>query len=110
MSGSHDTHHSSEQKPVAFTVPLILASVLILIIVLFLSLCDPKPHHHGEAAHGDHAAAIEATHHHDAAAPAEHHDAAMATEPVGATVEAKNDSTSAKTIVPAAGETYEDHH
>jgi hypothetical protein len=45
----HDDHHSTEQKPVAFTVPFILAAVTILIVVLFLSLCDPKPHgeHHG---------------------------------------------------------------
>ncbi|HQQ95391.1 MAG TPA: hypothetical protein PLQ93_12605, partial [Bacteroidia bacterium] len=27
------------------TVPFILASVTVLIILLFLSLCDPKPHH-----------------------------------------------------------------
>jgi len=45
----HDDHHVTEQKPVAFTVPFILASVVILIMVLLLSLCDPKPHgeHHG---------------------------------------------------------------
>lgn len=87
MSASHDTHHAEEQKPVAFTVPLILASVLILIIVLFLSLCDPKPHHHSDAAHGDHHA-TEAAHGHDAGhghdaatAPAtEHHDASAGAE------------------------------
>ncbi len=45
MAGhSHDEHHFSEQKPVAFTVPFILAAVVILIVVLLLSLCDPKPH------------------------------------------------------------------
>ena len=50
MAGHHhDDHHVTEQKPVAFTVPFILASVVILIMVLLLSLCDPKPHgeHHG---------------------------------------------------------------
>ncbi len=41
------SNHNTEQKPVAFTVPLILASVTIFIIVLFLSLCNPK---HGHAA------------------------------------------------------------
>ena len=56
MSGSHhEEHQLNEQKPVAFTVPLIMASVLILIMVLFLSLCDPKPHKaheaHGASAH-----------------------------------------------------------
>jgi hypothetical protein len=45
MSAHHDDHHVSEQKPVAFTVPLILALVTIVIIVLFLSLCDPKTGH-----------------------------------------------------------------
>jgi hypothetical protein len=56
MAGhSHDDHHAVEKKPVAFTVPFILALVTIIITLLFLSLCDPKPHgaHHGEenAAH-----------------------------------------------------------
>ncbi len=41
----HDHSHSTEKKPVSFTVPFILASVFILAMVLFLSLCDPKPHH-----------------------------------------------------------------
>jgi hypothetical protein len=50
MAGhQHDDHHLTEQKPVSFTVPFILASVVILIIVLLLSVCDPKSHqdHHG---------------------------------------------------------------
>lgn len=42
---SHSEHSSSEKKPVAFTVPFILASVTVVVILLFLSLCDPKPHH-----------------------------------------------------------------
>ncbi|MGZ3921231.1 MAG: hypothetical protein ACXVC7_13100 [Bacteroidia bacterium] len=45
MSDHHDNHHSSEQKPVSFTVPLIMASVFILIMVLLLSVCDPR---HGD--------------------------------------------------------------
>jgi outer membrane protein OmpA-like peptidoglycan-associated protein len=58
MSSSHsDNQHSEEQKPIAFTVPLILASVLIFIIVLFLSLCDPKKHGH-EAEHAGHSEAV----------------------------------------------------
>jgi|JI10StandDraft_1071094.scaffolds.fasta_scaffold692522_2 hypothetical protein len=47
-SNHHHDHHSEEKKPVSFTVPFILASVTLLIIVLFLSLCDPKHGHHGE--------------------------------------------------------------
>lgn len=46
MANHHDNHHPQEQKPVAFTVPFILASVVILIIVLLVSVCDPR--HHGE--------------------------------------------------------------
>jgi len=38
----HHDHHSDEKKPVAFTVPLIFASVVVLIIVMLVSLGDPK--------------------------------------------------------------------
>ncbi|MBL7911906.1 MAG: hypothetical protein JNJ41_12685 [Bacteroidia bacterium] len=43
---SHDHHdnHSNEPKAVSFTVPFILASVTLVLIFLFLSLCDPKKH------------------------------------------------------------------
>ena len=41
----HNDHHSNEKKPVSFTVPLIFASVVVLIILLFVSIGDPK---HGE--------------------------------------------------------------
>ncbi len=51
MAGHHDSHHATEKKPVAFTVPFILAAVLVLIIGLFLSLCDPS-HAHGSEGHG----------------------------------------------------------
>lgn len=44
----HDDHHSAEPKPVSFTVPFILACVTLLILVSFLSLCDPKKGHHGK--------------------------------------------------------------
>lgn len=81
--GHHHDHHSTEQKPVAFTVPLILGCVTLLAVVLFLSLCDPKPHH--GAGHGHEATGTEAVHH-DAAATGEHHEA----EPA-----AKADSTAA---------------
>lgn len=104
MSGSHDTHHSDEKKPVAFTVPLIMAAVLVFIIILFLSLCDPKPHHAGEAgAHGD-PHATEASHH-DAAEPAaeHHHDAAPAAE-------VKADSVKTETTAPhTEAEAHHDH-
>ncbi|MBP9067997.1 MAG: hypothetical protein KBG47_00720 [Bacteroidia bacterium] len=45
--GSHHDHndHSNEKKPVSFTVPLIFASAIVLVIVLLVSLGDPK---HGE--------------------------------------------------------------
>jgi hypothetical protein len=48
MSAHHDDHHSTEQKPVSFTVPFILAGVTLLILVSFLSLCDPKKGHQEE--------------------------------------------------------------
>ncbi|MDI1353532.1 MAG: hypothetical protein PSX36_01350 [bacterium] len=57
MAGhTQDDYHVNEQKPISFTVPFILAAVVLLITLLFLSLCDPKPHH--AASHtmtGDHA-------------------------------------------------------
>ena len=42
---SHSEHSSNEKKPVAFTVHFILASVTVVVILMFLSLCDPKAHH-----------------------------------------------------------------
>lgn len=54
MSSHQDEHHSEEKKPVSFTVPFILAAVTIFAIVMFLSLCDPKPHN--EAGHEGHQA------------------------------------------------------
>ncbi|MBL7933895.1 MAG: hypothetical protein JNL60_18470 [Bacteroidia bacterium] len=94
MSGDHHhhDHHSKEQKPVAFTVPLILGCVTLLAVVLFLSLCDPKPHHDGEHEHG--AAATEASHH-EAAATTENH-------AVEAKTAEKTDSMTVETQVPAA--------
>jgi hypothetical protein len=41
----HNDHNSNEKKPVAFTVPLIFASVIVLVIVLLVGIGDPK---HGE--------------------------------------------------------------
>jgi hypothetical protein len=41
MSGHHDNNHSSEQKPVAFTTPFILACVVIIAILSLVSLGDP---------------------------------------------------------------------
>jgi len=70
MSGNHhDEHPSTEAKPISFTVPFILASVVLLIIILFLSLCDPKHGHHAEG-EGHNEAATEQ--HHDGAATEEH--------------------------------------
>jgi hypothetical protein len=45
MSAHHEEHSINGQKPVSFTVPLILATVTIFIIVLILSVCDPKTGH-----------------------------------------------------------------
>ena len=59
----HDDHHSMEQKPVSFTVPFFLAAAFILAVVLFLSLCDPKPHHANAEGHGHEAVSSEAAHH-----------------------------------------------
>lgn len=44
MSSHHNDHgHGhNESKPVAFTVPLILGAVTVLIILLFVSLGNPK--------------------------------------------------------------------
>lgn len=73
MSGNHhDDHHATEAKPVSFTVPFFLATAVLLIIILFLSLCDPKHGHHAEG-NGHEAPATEAAHH-DAAAMEEHHE------------------------------------
>jgi hypothetical protein len=46
MGNHHDNHHS-EQKPVSFAVPFILATVTLIAMLLLLSLCDPRHGHHG---------------------------------------------------------------
>lgn len=51
MAHHHDDHSNhTEQKPVSFTVPLILGAITVFIIVLFVSLGDPC--HHNECAEG----------------------------------------------------------
>lgn len=70
-----------------------MATAFLIIVVLFLSLCDPKPHHAGEG-HG-HAATTEAGHHE--AAPAHHNEAAA---PAAGVVE--KDSMPVESTVPAA--------
>jgi hypothetical protein len=52
MANHHDNNHPQEQKPVSFTVPLIMASVVLLIIVLLVSVCDPKHGHNCECKEG----------------------------------------------------------
>lgn len=105
MSGHHDEHPLQGQKPVSFTVPFILAAVLILIIMLFLSLCDPNPHHGHDAAHEGHGAATEAAHHNNAAAEAHQEAAAVEAAPA-------KDSASATTMTMAAepAQEAEGHH
>jgi hypothetical protein len=93
MSGhSHDDHHSNEPKPVAFTVPFILAAVTILAVVLFLSLCDPKPHHAEGTEHE--AVATEAASH-----ATDEHKAATEVNAVAV------DTLAAESTVPNAGAT-----
>lgn len=99
MSSHHDEHHSMEQKPVSFTVPFFLAAAFILIVVLFLSLCDPKQHHAGAEEHGHsqaHGAAAQEATHHEAAA--EHHDGPAQ----GAAAVEKTDSMPVETTAPNA--------
>lgn len=38
----HHDNYPEGQKPVSFTVPFIMACSVLLIIVLLLSVCDPK--------------------------------------------------------------------
>lgn len=96
MSGHHEEHHSMEQKPVSFTVPFYLAAATILAVVLFLSLCDPKPHHAVEG-HGHEGAATEATHHESATE--EHH---SENHPAAAIATEKSDSLPVETTAPEA--------
>lgn len=98
MSSHHDDHHSTEQKPVSFTVPFFLAVAAILAVVLFLSLCDPKPHHSEAGEHGHGSAATEASH---GTAGSEEHHAATKVE--------KTDSMTVETTVPTA-EAGKEHH
>ena len=48
---THEDQDLNAVKPVSFTVPFILAAVTLFIVVMFLSLCDPKNHHKGEGHH-----------------------------------------------------------
>jgi hypothetical protein len=108
MSAHHDEHHLQEQKPIAFTIPFILAAVVILVILLFVSLGDPSPHHGHEAMHEGHGAATEASHHEaSAAAAGEHHEA-----PAQAAAEAApaHDSAHAEAAAPAAEPAHGEHH
>lgn len=98
MSSHQDDHHASEQKPVSFTVPLILAAVLVFIMVLFLSLCDPKPHDAHGNGHDDHGAAVEASHNGEAEHEGHSHEAAAS--------QTNAEPTSAETSVPAAEATH----
>ncbi|MDO9001276.1 MAG: hypothetical protein Q7W45_16040 [Bacteroidota bacterium] len=109
---SHDNHdnHSNEVKPVSFTVPFILASVTLVIIFMFLSLCDPKKHGECECKEdcsteckeacekGDHSL------HPSTAGHDDHH--AMEAKEVHA--ESK-DTMSVETVAPAVDETHAAH-
>lgn len=45
MSSHNEENHNSESKPISFTVPFLMACSLLIIIIMFLSLCDPKHGH-----------------------------------------------------------------
>lgn len=101
MSSHHEENHSQEKKPVAFTVPFILAVVTLLAVVMFLSLCDPKPHHEG--GHEEHEA-TEKSHH-----EASHHEAVTEDQHEAAKDEA-SDSITVESTVPAAEAPAEHAH
>ena len=44
-SPEHSDSHSSDPKPVSFTVPFILACVFLFIMMLVLSVCDHRKGH-----------------------------------------------------------------
>lgn len=106
MSAHHDEHHFQEQKPIAFTVPFIFAAAVMLVILLFVSLGDPSPHHGHEAMHEGHGAATEASHHEAPAAAEEHHNAP---EEAAAAAPA-HDSAHAEAAAPAAEPAHGEHH
>jgi hypothetical protein len=49
----HHDHHSNEKKPVSFIVPLIFGLFVTLVILLFVSLGDPKHGCHEDGGHGE---------------------------------------------------------
>ena len=113
---SHDNHdnHSNEPKAVSFTVPFILASVLLVIIFMVLSLCDPKKHGDCECKEGCSTECMEACEKGDHSmhpAVAGHNE--HATEAKEGKVEAK-DSMSVETAVPTVDDTthaaHGEHH
>jgi hypothetical protein len=63
MSSHHEIHPSQEPKPVSFTVPFILACVTLLVVFLFMSLCDPGSHGHDEMENPAHAKFTPGTEH-----------------------------------------------
>jgi len=105
-SHHHDDHHSEEKKPVSFNVPFIMGVATLIILLMFLSLCDPKKHEAG--GHGE--AATEATHEgHGETKAAE---AAVVAEPGAPVVSdstAKVDTSKAQVAAPAAEPAHDGH-
>lgn len=113
---SHDTHndhHNSGPKPVAFTVPLICAAVAVLVILLFVSLGDPC-HCEGKCEKDGHGTEMTEGHggHHGGEVKEEGHGTEAA-----ATEEKKEEKAAeaapaegAKTEAPAAEEKKEEAH
>jgi hypothetical protein len=107
---SHDNHndHSSEPKAVSFTVPFILASVVLVVIFSFLSMCDPKKHGECECKENCSKECMEACEKGDHSLhPAEAGHEEHAAEAKEGKVEAE-DSMSVETAVPTVDDTT--HH
>jgi len=105
MSNHHDDHqHSSdEKKPVAFTVPLIFALSVVFVIVLLVSLGDPK--HGCECNETSSKECMEASEKGDHSMhDAEGHEVKGNHEAAEAKVQESNDSMSVNTNKPVATE------
>lgn len=116
-SSHHDDHQSVEVKPVSFSVPFILAAVTLIIIFLFLSLCDPPKHGYHGHEHGyqgavEADAAIQAEEkakeheQHDAAALEAAHKDSVAAPAIAPEVEGKSTEGEAQKHEPAKEEAH----
>ena len=112
---SHDHHdsHSDEPKAVSFTVPFILASVTLVIMFSFLSLCDPKKHHGGGHGHSEHSEMGSAGHEeHNADAKEDHVESedTMAVETAAPSADEAHAATTATAASTQTAPATEAHH